>query len=104
MSLSEYIEKVLEIFRMKDAKPINTPLDSHFKLTKEIFRKTQEEIDYMTKVPYSSIFDNLIYAMVFTRPDISHVVGVVRRYMKNLGKKHWMEEKWILRYLRGTTA
>ena len=43
-----------------------------------------------------------MYAMVCTRPDIAHVVGVVRRYMKNPGKEHWMEVKWILRYFRGT--
>ena len=42
-----------------------------------------------------------MYAMVCTRPYIAHVVGVVSRYMKNLGKEHW---KWILKYLRGTTS
>ncbi len=44
-----------------------------------------------------------MYAMVCTRPDISHVVGVVSRYMSNLGKQHWEAVKWILMYLRGTT-
>jgi hypothetical protein len=29
-------------------------------------------------------------------------VGVVIRYTNNLGKEHWEEIKWILRYLRGT--
>ena len=66
--------------------------------------KTQEEIDYMSKVPYSSAVGSLMYAMVCTRPDIAHAVGVVRRYMNDLGKEHWMEVKLILRYLRGTTA
>ena len=33
--------------------------------------------------------DNLIYAMVSTRPDISHAVGVVNRLMENPGKEHW---------------
>ena len=57
----------------------------------------------MSKVPYASAVGSLMYAMVCTRPDIAHAVGVVRRYMKNPGKEHWMELKWILRYLRGTT-
>ena len=43
-----------------------------------------------------------MYAMVCTRPDIAHAVGVVSRYMNNPGKEHWMAVKWILRYLRGT--
>ena len=64
--------------------------------------KTQEEMDYMSKVPYASTVGSLMYAMVFTRPDIAHAVGVVSRYMNNPGKEHWMAVKWILRYLRGT--
>jgi hypothetical protein len=39
--------------------------------------------------------------MVFTRPDIAHAVGVVSRYMNNIGKEHWEAVKWILRYLKG---
>jgi hypothetical protein len=66
--------------------------------------KTQEEIEYMSRVPYSSAVGSLMYAMVCTRPDIAHAVGVVSRYMKNPGKEHWEVVKWILRYLRGTAT
>jgi hypothetical protein len=45
-----------------------------------------------------------MYAMVCTRPNIANVVGVVSRYMNNLGKEHWEAIKWILKYLRGTTT
>jgi hypothetical protein len=61
---------------------------SHFKLTKEMCPKTQEEIEYMSTVPYSSAVGSLMYAMVCTRPDIAHAVGVVSRYMNNPGKEH----------------
>jgi hypothetical protein len=50
--------------------------------------KTQEEIEYMSRVPYSSAVGSLMYAMVCTRPDIAHAVGVVSRYMNNPGKEH----------------
>jgi hypothetical protein len=58
----------------------------------------------MSRVPYSSAVGSLMYAMVCTRPDIAHAVGVVRRYMNNPCKEHWEAVKWILRYLRGTTT
>jgi hypothetical protein len=58
----------------------------------------------MSRVPYSSTIDILMYAMVCTRPDIAHAVGVVRRYMNNPDKEHWEAVKWILRYLRGNTT
>src|SRR3984885_13549727 len=60
-------------------------------------------MDYMSKVPYALAIGSLMYAMVCTRPDIAHAVGVVSRYMNNPGKEHWMAVKWILRYLKGTT-
>jgi len=55
----------------------------------------------MYTVHYSSTIGSLMYAMVFTRPNISHVVGFVSRYMNNPGKEHWEVVKWILEYLRG---
>ena len=36
----EYIEKMLERYRMKNAKLVSTPLDIHFKLSKEMCPKT----------------------------------------------------------------
>ena len=89
---------------MHDAKPVSTPLANHFKLTKEMCPKIQEEIDHMSKVPYSLAVGNLMYAVVCTRPDIAHVVGVVSRDMNNPSKEHWMTIKWILKYLRGVVA
>ena len=44
-----------------------------------------------------------MYAMISTIPNISHAVGVVSRYMENLGKEHWEAVKWVLQYLRGTS-
>ena len=66
--------------------------------------ETQEEINYMSNIPYSLVVGSLMYAMVCTRPNITHVVGVVSRYMNSPGKEHWRAVEWILRYLRGTTS
>ena len=83
LSQSEYIEKVLKRFNMQNAKPVSIPLASHFKLSKEECPKTQEEMAHISKVPYASAVGSLMYAMVYTRPDIAHAVGVVSRYMNN---------------------
>ena len=56
----------------------------------------------MRHTPYASAVGSLIYAMVCTRPDIDHSVGIVSRFHSNLGKQHWMAVKWILRYLCST--
>ena len=53
-------------------------------------------------MPYASVIGSLMYAMVCTRLDIAHLVGVVSRFMSRPGKQHWEAVKWILRYLKGS--
>ena len=86
LSQLEYVKKVLRRFNMNEAKLVSTPLGSHFKLSKEQLPKTKEERDHMSKVPYASAIGSLIYAMVCTRPNIAHAVGVVSRFMSRPGK------------------
>ncbi|XXG64806.1 hypothetical protein AAC387_Pa05g2660 [Persea americana] len=78
LSHAEYVEKVLNKFNMHGAKPVSTPLASHFKLSKELSPKTEQEKENMSKVPYASTVGSLMYAMVCTRPDIAHAVGVIK--------------------------
>ena len=70
ISQTEYVMKILINFNMNKAKPVSTPLGSHFKLSKEQSPKTKEEMDHMSKVPYASTIGSLMYAMVCTRPNI----------------------------------
>lgn len=88
---------------MQGAKEVSCPLPSHLKLSKKLCPSTEKEKDEMSSVPYSSAVGSLMYAMVCTRPDIAHAVGVVSRFLSNPGKQHWEAVKWILRYLRGTS-
>ena len=57
----------------------------------------------MSKVPYASAIGSLMYALVCTRPDIAHAMGIVSRFMSRPGKQHWEAIKWILRYLKGSS-
>ena len=50
----------------------------------------------MSHVPYVNVVGNLMYAMVSTRPEISHAVGVVSRFMANPGEEHWRAVKLVL--------
>ena len=43
-----------------------------------------------------------MYAMVYTRPDIAHVVGTISQFWSNPSREQWNAVKWILRYLHGT--
>ena len=88
------MKKVLQFFGITgQSKLVSTPLAPHFKLSSSLSPSTDEKHEYMSKVPYSNAIGSLMYAMVHTRPDISHVVGVVSRYMHDLRKRHWQTMK-----------
>jgi hypothetical protein len=67
---------------------VKVPIPMGERLTIEQCPRTKEEIEDMAHVPYESVVGILMYAMVYTQPDISHVVGVLSRYMSTPGKEH----------------
>jgi len=70
-------------------KLVSTPLAAHFKLSSALCPKSDADIEYMSRVPYSSAVGSLMYAMVCSRADLSYALSVVSRYMDNHGKEHW---------------
>jgi hypothetical protein len=48
----------------------------------------QRHIEDLAFVPYASVVGSIMYAMVCTRLDIAHAVGVLRRYMSTPRKEH----------------
>ncbi|XP_060967778.1 secreted RxLR effector protein 161-like [Cannabis sativa] len=88
---------------MRDAKVVKQPITSQYTLSKEQSPKTEKEIEAMKDVPYSNAVGSVMYLMVSTRPDLGYAMSVLRKYMANPGKVHWLAMKWGFRYLLGTT-
>lgn len=42
--------------------------------------------------------------MACTRHDITHSIGIVSKFLSNIGREHCNAIKWITRYLRGTSS
>jgi hypothetical protein len=103
LSQHGYIQKVLRRFNMHDSKLVSTPISPHFKLSSSQSPSTYSDFEYMSKVPYSSDVDFLMYAMVCLHPDLSYAMSLVSRYMTNPDKEHWNVVKWIFRYLQNTS-
>lgn len=102
ISQAKYVENILKRFNMLESKPIGTPLDANYKLTKEMSPVSEKEAEEMRSVPYQSAIGSLMYAMLGTRPDIAYAVGAVSQYCSNPGRGHWTAVKRIFRYLKGT--
>ena len=66
LSEEKYIKKVLDRFKMKDAKPIGTPLVGQFKLGVDLCPSDDKEKEEMRNIPYGATVGSLMYAMVCT--------------------------------------
>ncbi|GKC35546.1 retrovirus-related pol polyprotein from transposon TNT 1-94 [Tanacetum coccineum] len=103
LSQKSYVKKILQRFNMQDCKPISTPFPTNIKLSSKMSPSSEKERMEMSRVPYASAVGSLMFAMICTRPDIAHAVGVVSRYMAEPGREHWEAVKRILRYIKGTS-
>ena len=83
-----YLKNVANRFGMINSKLVSTLLASHFKLSKQQEPKEDAEIDHMRKIPYSSAVGSIMYAMVCTRPDVAYGIGLLSKFMGNLGMEH----------------
>ena len=89
LTQKSYIQKILKRFNLDGAKPASTPLPSHIKITKDDCPVDDIGKAEMTKIPYVSVVGSLMYAMVCTRTDLAHSVGVISRFLSNPSKSHW---------------
>ena len=87
---------------MHPAKFFSTPLPINLQISQRDCPTSSLEGEDMKSVPYASAVGSLMYAMVATRPDIAHAVGVIGRFMHNFGRSHWNVIKHLFRYLVGT--
>ncbi|UYV78459.1 hypothetical protein LAZ67_16001473 [Cordylochernes scorpioides] len=96
----KYIEELLAKYRMKEAKPISTLMDSNSKLTK--ISSIEGENEPVKKEEYQSLIGSLIYLSVSTRPDIAYAVSALGQFSNDPRRQHWNAAKRVLRYLKGT--
>ena len=74
LSQETYIKKTLKRYHMHDCKPMDTPIERNLSLSLDI-PKTPKEKEQRSKVPFSSVFESLMYGMMCTRPTFSMSLG-----------------------------
>ncbi|GJY68341.1 zinc finger, CCHC-type containing protein [Tanacetum coccineum] len=95
ISQSHYIVKVLKKFNYSGCTPVSTPLD-----TCENLMPNRGLV--VSQLEYSRVIGCLMYAMIYTRPDIAFDVGKLSRYTSNLRTQHWQAIQRVLKYLKKT--
>ena len=88
LSQKSYIDKVLSRFGMINCAPRDTPMAKGDKFSLDQCPKNELERKDIKRFPYASAVGSLMYAQVCTRLDIAYIVGMLGRYLSNLGMDH----------------
>ncbi|KAL6154143.1 hypothetical protein ACJBU6_07428 [Exserohilum turcicum] len=89
-----YLQRLLARFNKQDIKPRQTPLQQNVKLSKNIQSATPKAINI-----YQQQIGSLIYLSIFTRPDITHAVNLLSRFMANPSSEHFSHLDYLWGYL-----
>ena len=88
LSQASYIDQILARFNIQDSKKEFISFRVGISLSANQRPKTPAEIERMRGIPYASVVESLMYAMLCTRPDICFDVGMVSRYQSDPGEEH----------------
>ena len=93
----DYLEKVLTIFQLTDAKAAITPLPTNWEPKANTGKAMAAEITC-----YQSIIASLLYLMISTCSDIAFTVTHLLQFSTNPTKDHYKAAQHVCRYLVGT--
>ena len=93
-----YIKKFLQKYDMKDVHSVATSINKYSSLILSDATKSR-----INQREYQKRIDNLMYAMIATRPDIAYAVEKLSQYCQNSTAKHCVVLDRIFRYLKKTT-
>ena len=96
ISQSNYVNKVLDRFKMTDSKPVKTPIDVSNKIIDDVSEKEDHNF------PYREVVGSLMYLAIISRPDIVYAVNYASRFVEKPLRCQVVIVKRILRYLNGT--
>ncbi|GJR84463.1 retrovirus-related pol polyprotein from transposon TNT 1-94 [Tanacetum coccineum] len=93
---SKYIKEMLKKFRLKDSKPMKTPMSSDTKLTKD------EECESVDSTKYRGMIGILLY-LTASMPNIMFSVCLCARFQEDPKTSHLEVVKRIFLYIKVTT-
>lgn len=71
MSQANYVQKIIDRFKLMEAKPVSTPIDTGW----DDSNLTSNEL----QVPYREAVGYLMYLQIVTRPDIAFALNIASR-------------------------
>ena len=95
---TDYLEKVLQRFKLTNAKSVPTPLPEGYHPMPNKGTASPE-----LRASYQQVIGSLLYIMIGTRPDIAYAVTKLAQFAANPSEDHLNRAYYICRYLLGTS-
>lgn len=95
ISLSNYIDKLVEKHGMQNAKVAKSPMDISY------LKRREDEQLFGDGTKYRSLVGGLLYLSVNARPDIAACTVILGRKVSAPCESDWSAAKRVLRYLKG---
>jgi len=77
LNQNKFIGSIFRQFGMDESKLIRTPFMTNFKFSKDMGPQNDVGLNAMCVISFQNAIGSLMYAMVCTRHDIAHAMGVV---------------------------
>jgi hypothetical protein len=97
-----YIERMVERFRLTNAKPVATPMESAAQFSKDQSPSTPTQEMRMRGIPYAEAIGSVLWPVIISRPDAAFAVGILSQFIQNPGPAHWEGVKRLITYLGST--
>lgn len=95
LSQEEYIDKILEIYNLQDAKISSIPMDPGY------LKLNSNDMINNNNI-YRKAIGSMLYISNNTRPDIAVAISILSRKINNPNNDDWTELKRVMKYLKGT--
>lgn len=92
-----YTRKILDRFRMSEAKPVSMPADPNVTLIPVMSAEEK-----LCNGPYREAVGSLMFLTTVSRPDIAYAVNTASKFLNKPSELHWRAVKRILAFLVGT--
>ena len=90
LSQTTLIDKIVAQFGQKNASPAPVPMDPGLKLRCTDYKKlSHEELNEITKLPYTSLVGCLLYLSIGTCPDITYSGQQLLQFLDCYTYAHW---------------
>lgn len=92
-----YTRKILELFRMSQAKRVSVPADPSVAL-----QPVESDEEKLCNAPYREAVGSLMFLATVSRPDIAFAINTASKFVNQPSEKHWHAVKRIFAFLVGT--